>query len=363
MSALELAELRAWLLRSRRSRTGALLLASGLFLAPLVYVLVRAPELIPEPEPRVLGMALLAYLGASIVVCGVAGALWELCAPQRRWYRTFFVFACALALLPAWLFSARLDRAHEFLLVGTLVPLFGCAAFVARVIKQLQLGARLNRLERDLAAGQVELFRGAVERLSSEREHAPEGLVGEQGRVTLEVLPNAMLPWSSPMASPSAIVLLKVGETPVREELPEVPLATDEASVEWRQRSLTREEREELSRYARSLTRRAVIHGVVTFWFIALVLPALAKLAMPNVHSRVSFAAGCIALVTGFMRGASILQHRAKVQRDAAEGLVMIVRPSGSDEVESEFLPSSDLEWTVARAVAPWRRRHRAKSA
>ena len=62
-----------------------------------------------------------------------------------------------------------------------------------------------------------------------------------------------------------------------------------------------------------------------------------------------------------FMRGAAILQHRTKVEHDAAQGLVVIVRPRSADELETEYLPNSNLEWTVARAAAPWRQKLQAK--
>lgn len=363
LSETEIAELGAWLVHTRRNRLWSLTAVGAWVAAPGAYVVIGAPELIPKAELRVLGMASLAYLGVCILVCGIAGALWEVCAPQRSWHRTFFALAFALALLAAWLFTSGVEHAHELLLLGMVVPLFGCATFVARAIKQAQLGRRLRALQRDLETGKVEVFRGASERLGSEREQVPEGLHYESGRATLEVLPQAGLPWSSPMAGGSAIVLLSIRETERRADLPEVPFTHENASegVDLGQRLLTLDEREELSRYARSLTRRAVIHGLVTFWFIALVVPAVARLAVPDVHSRVSFVAGCIALITGFMRGASILQHRAKVQRDAAEGLVVIVRPRAREEVETEFLPQSELEWTVARAMAPWRHRLQVK--
>jgi hypothetical protein len=359
----ELDALRLWLRRTRRTRLASLFAAGALLLTPAFYLLLAAPELLPAGRPQEVGFALLAYLGACIGLCGVAGAVWEICWPQRTWHRPLFALALGLSALSTWWLSPRLRHLPELILLGVIVPVLGCAAFVARTLKQALLGPRLAGLERDLADARLEVFRGPSERLGSEREQVPEGLMHDAGRVTLEVLPRAGLPWSSPMANGSAIVLLRIRETPQRAELPESPLIHEDAAagVDFGQRVLTMAEREELSRYAQLLTRRAVIHGLVIFWFIALVVPMVAKLTVPAVHSRVSFAAGCIALVTGFMRGAAILQHRAKVQLDAAEGLVVIVPPGADDDVETEFLPQSDLEWTVARAMAPWRHKLQAK--
>lgn len=181
----------------------------------------------------------------------------------------------------------------------------------------------------------------------------------EEGRVGIcgehEVLLSSGLIWKYKGARQHTITLLTRASTapvPEHARLAMNYVKPFDNNVSVHQRPLSDAERTELATYAPDIPYLRAILGIITI--------GAAIVALSNVppYPAVIFAsiAICVFITWRIGRGlAAVMRTRRDVQRDIAEGYVVIVRRT-DDQQLFEVLPHSHYVWTEGGEPAGWRR-------
>ncbi len=347
--------LRCFGMQWRRS-LGTLALVAAIATAGSALVDARMPE-VSEQLGGVAGLAL-ALVGLTGVVA------WAIAA--KRWIRWGLALA-AIATVACTLVAPDALATPWLRTPWALVVLTGCGGLAMAAWQRGRVLVRLPRILADLSAGELEVFEGP----GTPGNHALRHVLGRvpaSRTIRLEVLPRAQLVVGIDRGFVRRWQLAHVAEiAPARPHayrtaLPDGVLRVgNDAKMRLERRSLTPDERAELTLHVRRL-RRAAWPALAATLAVALVLGVRMSIE-PDWHNLVDAVALGWYVLAGiaYFGYARRIAAARKLESDRELRWVVTVDDAAAATVATpgaprlEVLPISHLAWTENASPAAWR--------